>query len=61
MLPQQRQSRTKGRNRRSHDALSARKAVTCPSCGSAKLPHCACAECGFVRPGLKLSQSREQA
>lgn len=60
MLPQQRQTRTQGRNRRSHDALTVRKAVTCPSCGSPKLPHSACAECGFVRPGLKLSQSRDQ-
>jgi len=60
MLPQQRQTRTQGRNRRSHDALSSRQAVTCPSCGTPKLPHGACAECGFVRPGLKLSLSRDK-
>lgn len=60
MLPVQRQSRTQGRNRRSHDALTVRKAVVCPSCNSPKLPHSACAECGYVRPGLKLSVSGDK-
>lgn len=55
MLPKTRQSRTRGRIRRSHDALTPRGFVTCPSCGSPKLPHAACKECGFVRPGLKIT------
>ena len=56
MLPKTRQSRTRGRIRRSHDALTPRTSVSCPSCGSPKLPHAACVECGFVRPGLKVSR-----
>ena len=59
MLPCQRQSRTKGRNRRSHDALRATPFVRCQNCGSAKLPHAACNECGYVRPGLKVNLSKE--
>ena len=55
MLPKQRQSRTRGRIRRSHDALTPRVSVSCNNCGSPKLPHAACKECGFVRPGLKVS------
>ncbi len=54
MLPKQRISRTRGRIRRSHNALSPRGSVNCPACGSPKLPHAACAECGYVRPGLQV-------
>ncbi|MEM6257374.1 MAG: 50S ribosomal protein L32 [Planctomycetota bacterium] len=59
MLPKQRISRTRGRIRRSHDALTPRGFVSCPSCGSPKLPHAACAECGYVRPGLKVTPGRK--
>ena len=59
MLPKTRQSRTRGRIRRSHDALSATHSITCPSCGSPKLPHAACRECGYVRPGLKVTPGRK--
>jgi large subunit ribosomal protein L32 len=54
MLPVQRQTRTQSKKRRSHDALKAAQVVRCPNCGSAKRPHTACGECGYVRPGLKL-------
>jgi len=59
MVPKQRQTRTRGRKRRGHDALTPRHAVTCANCGTPKQPHAACAECGYVRPGLKLSNSRD--
>jgi len=59
MLPKQRISRTRGRIRRSHDALSPRHTVSCASCGTPKLPHAACIECGYVRPGLKVSPGRK--
>jgi len=55
MVPVQRQTRTQGRKRRSHDALKPRVGVSCPNCGALKLPHSACMECGYVRPGLKLN------
>lgn len=54
MLPTQRQSKGRTRRRRSHDKLRGAQVVTCPNCGTPRLPHRACAECGYVRPGLKL-------
>ncbi len=59
MLPVQRQTRTQGRKRRSHDAHKPVHVASCPNCGSARLPHTACNECGYVRPGLSLSLSKE--
>jgi len=54
MVPVQRKTRTQTKKGRSHLALTPRRAVSCPNCGSAKLPHAACNECGYVRPGLRL-------
>ena len=56
MLPCQRKTRTQTRKGRSHDALSAVNTVECSNCGAHKLPHAACAECGYVRPGLILEK-----
>jgi len=55
MLPGQRQSYGRSRRRRAHDALTAVKASMCPLSGMPKLPHRACTESGYVRPGLKIS------
>ncbi|QDU71104.1 50S ribosomal protein L32 [Mucisphaera calidilacus] len=55
MVPVQRQTRTQGRKRRSHDGLRAGQWVNCPNCGGPKTPHSACNNCGYVRPGLKLN------
>ncbi|MEM9253085.1 MAG: 50S ribosomal protein L32 [Planctomycetota bacterium] len=60
MVPQQRQVRTRGRKRRSHDALTAPSVVTCPQCGAPKRPHSACTECGYVRPGLQLKSTGQE-
>ncbi len=60
MVPCQRQTRTQGRMRRAHDALTPVHSVRCPSCGAAKFPHAACRECGYVRPGLKLDLSKDK-
>ncbi|MAG17156.1 MAG: 50S ribosomal protein L32 [Phycisphaerae bacterium] len=60
MLPCQRQTRTQGRKRRSHNALRRVQWVRCPNCGEPKMPHTACRECGYVRPGLKLVLSKEE-
>lgn len=58
MLPVQRKTHSQTRQGRAHKSLTPRQAVTCPDCGSPKLPHAACGECGYVRPGLKLSTGR---
>jgi ribosomal protein L32 len=34
--------------------------VACPNCGANKLPHAACANCGYVRPGLTLKSTSEE-
>lgn len=59
MLPCQRKTRSQSKMGRSHHGLRGTQSVRCPSCGSAKLPHAACNECGYVRPGLKLALAKE--
>jgi len=59
MLPVQRKTHSQTRKGRANKSLTPRQAVTCPDCGTPKLPHSACAECGYVRPGLKLSTGRD--
>jgi large subunit ribosomal protein L32 len=59
MLPVQRISKSRKRKRRSHHALKPIQYVRCPQCGSAKLPHVACGNCGFVNPRLAVEVSTE--
>lgn len=54
MLPPQRVSPGRSRRRRSHHALTPIKAAICPVSGMPKLNHRACAESGYVRPGLTI-------
>lgn len=58
MLPCQRKTRSQSRQGRSHDAITAKQTITCPNCGEAKLPHCACKACGYVRPGLSVGSAK---
>ncbi|MEM1354816.1 MAG: 50S ribosomal protein L32 [Planctomycetota bacterium] len=59
MLPVQRKTHSQTRKGRANKSINPTHSVTCPECGSPKLPHAACAECGYVRPGLKLSIGRD--
>ena len=59
MLPVQRISKSRKRKRRSHQALKPIHYVRCPQCGNAKLPHCACDNCGYVNPKLALQVEPE--
>ena len=45
-VPKRRQSNTRGRKRRSHDAITLPNPSACPQCGEAKMPHRACPSCG---------------
>ena len=54
MVPVQRKTHSQTRMGRSHDAIKGTHSVDCPNCGSPKLPHAACRDCGYVRPGLQL-------
>lgn len=60
MQPSQKLSRSRTRKRRSHHALAAVNLVDCPRCNSPKLPHAACDNCGYVRPGLSLEIEKEE-
>lgn len=48
MVPVRRKSKMRKRTRRSHDALKAVQLMACPQCGSARLQHAACRNCGHV-------------
>ncbi|MFO0972803.1 MAG: 50S ribosomal protein L32 [Phycisphaerae bacterium] len=60
MVPARRKSKAMSRARRSHTALVARNVGACPQCGSAKLPHRACANCGFVNGKIALKIKTEE-
>ena len=45
--------------RRAHQAMRPVAYVDCPKCNSPKLPHAACDNCGYVRPGLSLDLKKE--
>ncbi|MFN8412970.1 MAG: 50S ribosomal protein L32 [Anaerolineales bacterium] len=49
MTPHPKRKHSKGRRdrRRSQDALVARNLVSCSNCGSMRLPHTVCSNCGF--------------
>lgn len=58
-VPKRRQSTTRGRKRRSHDAITLPQPVACPSCGEAKMPHRACPSCGTYK-GRQIVKSEEE-
>jgi large subunit ribosomal protein L32 len=59
MLPTQKLSRARTRSRRAHQAKTPVHIVDCPRCNHPKLPHAACDNCGYVRPGLSLNIEKE--
>ena len=48
-LPKRRQSKTRGRKRRTHYKSKATSIMKCPQCGETKMTHRACANCGYYR------------
>lgn len=47
--PKRRHSKTRGRKRRTHDALTAASAGHCPQCGEPKASHQVCKYCGHYK------------
>lgn len=45
--PKRRHSKSRSRKRRTHDALDRTNLSSCANCGSKKLPHRVCPQCGF--------------
>ena len=48
-LPKRKISKGRRDRRRAHDFLTARNLTTCSNCGSKRLPHTVCEECGFYK------------
>lgn len=60
MLPAKKTSKCRTRTRRSHHRLSPTNYAFCTKCGQAKLPHAACANCGYVNPQITLNLAKEE-
>ena len=61
MLPKKKMSKGRTRTRRSHDRLKAVNYSLCSKCGQAKLPHAACANCGYVNSKITLKLGKEES
>ncbi len=61
MLPFGKTSKMRKRTRRSHHALRPVHLVACPQCGQAKLPHAACANCGYVNAHTKIKVGSDES
>jgi large subunit ribosomal protein L32 len=48
-VPKRKQSKARGRRRRSHDAITLPNPSACPQCGEAKMPHRVCPACGYYK------------
>ncbi|NIA06125.1 MAG: 50S ribosomal protein L32 [Actinobacteria bacterium] len=53
-MPVQKKSKSKTRTRRAHHSLSRVGYVLCPKCGSAKLPHAVCENCGLLNRRISM-------
>jgi large subunit ribosomal protein L32 len=61
MLPAKKTSKCRTRTRRSHHSLWPINYSLCSKCGQAKLPHAACANCGYVNPKITLKLGKEES
>ncbi|MGB9835308.1 MAG: 50S ribosomal protein L32 [Candidatus Saccharicenans sp.] len=57
--PKRRHSHSRKGKRRAHDHLTLPSFSLCPNCGSPKLPHRACPECGYYK-GRQVIEGTEQ-
>jgi large subunit ribosomal protein L32 len=55
-VPKRRQSKTRSRKRRSHDAITLANPSACPSCGEPKMPHRVCPACGQYKDRQVVAQ-----
>lgn len=59
-LPKRKVSKGRRDRRRAHDALKARNLTTCTNCGSMRLPHTVCPECGYYKGREVIEVSKEK-
>jgi large subunit ribosomal protein L32 len=57
--PKRRHSPCRKGKRRAHDALALPTFSLCSNCGSPKLPHRACPQCGFYKGRQVISETEE--
>jgi large subunit ribosomal protein L32 len=57
--PKRRHSHSRKNRRRAHDFLVVPSFSLCSNCGTPKLPHRACLECGFYRGRQVVKQAEE--
>ena len=60
MLPTKKKSKSRTRTHRSHHRLKPVNYSVCPKCDQTKLPHAACANCGYVNPKITLKLGKEE-
>ncbi len=60
MVPKRKTSKSKTRTRRSHHRIGAANYSVCRKCSSAKLPHAACDNCGYVNSKITLKLAKEE-
>jgi large subunit ribosomal protein L32 len=60
MVPARRSSKSAKRSRRSHHALRAANLSACPRCDTAKPPHRACPNCGYVNSKVAIPVEKEE-
>jgi large subunit ribosomal protein L32 len=58
--PKRRHSQKRTSTRRAHDFLTAKSLSECPNCHETKLPHRACAKCGYYK-GREVVATAEKA
>lgn len=63
MTPQPKRKISKGRRdrRRAHHALTALNLVSCSNCGSLRLPHTVCSNCGHYQGREVIEVDKEEA
>ncbi len=59
-VPKRRTSNSRKNKRRAHDAARMPARASCPQCGSVKLPHRVCQECGTYRGTTRLQIPDEE-
>jgi large subunit ribosomal protein L32 len=59
--PKKRHSRARQGKRRAAINFSAQKSVVCENCGSRRLSHTVCAQCGFYKKQQVLAKDKQQA
>jgi large subunit ribosomal protein L32 len=57
-LPKRRHSHTRGKKRRTHWKVEAPNVVKCEHCGSGRLPHHICPNCGYY-DGRQVIEKKE--